>query len=65
MIINTKNIKILDPRNQLSLYGYDNYFNTFLIEFLLAPLWTLKTILLYSDNEVAFSVTFGEIIVSR
>ena len=36
----------------------------FLIDSLLAPLSTLNTTLLNSENEVDFSVIFGEIIVS-
>ena len=36
----------------------------FLILFLVAPECTLKTILLCSDNAVAFSVTLGDSIVS-
>ena len=37
----------------------------FLIDFLFAFILTLKTTLLNSDNEVDYSVTLGEIILSR
>ena len=30
MISSNKNIKILEPKTQLTLYGYENYFNSFI-----------------------------------
>ena len=58
---------IIFPSGVLSEVDYLIRFivSLFLIEYLLAPLWTLKTTLLNSDKEVDFSVTFGERIVSR